>query len=458
MQRRDFIYKTSAGLIAVLAMPGCWTLSNTHFAQESNPYEFKPFRPGKTLGNVYKVSPDDGFYSNTYYTVNPWSPSGRYMAITKFPYQDKVTVLGDIAEVCIIDLKKQTIKTVYKTKVWGYQMGSYVQWGISDKYIYTNDILNGEHAVGVRVNIETGETTAFDAPMYDMNAKTETVIGPYLEYMNITQYSYGTPAKDGKKENIVWPPEMVADNDGIWKSTLNGKKELVLSTAKASAALGDEEYFKGGYFYFFSSRYNADCSKIMSVLRCTFPENSSSAKKKRNSVLLTCDADGSNIKVAVSKEAWANGHHPSWHPDGEHIIMNLPPDPDKSNVLKFCMLKADGSDLKVLAPSLNGSGHPTMRNDGRFLISDSYPFEKMALESGEVPIRLIDTLEGKELNVCTIFTDLEQKYDFARYWGTSKLDAHPAWSGDYNKVCFNGAPNGNRQVFVADLTDYFAKK
>ena len=32
-----------------------------------------------------------------------------------------------------------------------------------------------------------------------------------------------------------------------------------------------------------------------------------------------------------------------------------------------------------------------------------------------------------------------------------KLDPHPVWSHNYKKVCFNGAPEGVRQVFIADL-------
>jgi hypothetical protein len=58
-----------------------------------------------------------------------------------------------------------------------------------------------------------------------------------------------------------------------------------------------------------------------------------------------------------------------------------------------------------------------------------------------------DVLDGK-FAVCV---KLGQKYDIARYWGPSKLDAHPVWSRDYKKVCFNGAPEGKRQVFIANL-------
>ena len=33
-----------------------------------------------------------------------------------------------------------------------------------------------------------------------------------------------------------------------------------------------------------------------------------------------------------------------------------------------------------------------------------------------------------------------------------RLDPHPAWSRDGLKSCFNGAPEGRRQVYIADLS------
>jgi Tol biopolymer transport system component len=34
-----------------------------------------------------------------------------------------------------------------------------------------------------------------------------------------------------------------------------------------------------------------------------------------------------------------------------------------------------------------------------------------------------------------------------------RIDPHPAWSRDYTKVCFNAAPEGRRQIYVADLSE-----
>ena len=83
--------------------------------------------------------------------------------------------------------------------------------------------------------------------------------------------------------------------------------------------------------------------------------------------------------------------------------------------------------------------------DGKYLVTDAYPNEPVALPNGEVPIRLADLEADDERNICTIYTLGKGK-------GVLRLDPHPAWSRDYKQVCFNGAPEGKRRVFIADLT------
>lgn len=52
-------------------------------------------------------------------------------------------VLGDKADVCIIDLEEQSIQTVYTTKCWGYYTGANVHWGATDSHLYTKTGPNG---------------------------------------------------------------------------------------------------------------------------------------------------------------------------------------------------------------------------------------------------------------------------------------------------------------------------
>ena len=37
--------------------------------------------------------------------------------------------------------------------------------------------------------------------------------------------------------------------------------------------------------------------------------------------------------------------------------------------------------------------------------------------------------------------------------GVLRLDPHPAWNRNHKQVCFNGAPGGRREVFIAELSN-----
>lgn len=117
------------------------------------------------------------------------------------------------------------------------------------------------------------------------------------------------------------------------------------------------------------------------------------------------------------------------------------------DVMRFCMFHYTGEDFKILTTKTRGSGHPSVNADTSYLISDYYAHVYKRLGHDECPIRLIDLNNGEEVSICKVYTDLDISES------TFRIDPHPVWSPDHKKVCFNGAPNGVRQVFVADLSD-----
>ena len=124
--------------------------------------------------------------------------------------------------------------------------------------------------------------------------------------------------------------------------------------------------------------------------------------------------------------------------------MNLKLDYER---LKLCTFRYDGSDFKVLSETMHGSGHPSFHSNGKHIITDVYPEEEFATKNKEVPIRLIDIEQQVEKNLCFIFTRGLPNANMLR------IDPHVTWSRDYTKVCFNAAPEGRRQIFVADLDE-----
>jgi hypothetical protein len=114
--------------------------------------------------------------------------------------------------------------------------------------------------------------------------------------------------------------------------------------------------------------------------------------------------------------------------------------------VRLCRFRYDGSDFRVLIQDPPGSGHPSIEPSGRYLVTDTYVGEYRSATSGEGPIRMIDLQEKKEHDICYM-------YNLERNLGVLRVDPHPAWNRNFSRVCFNGAPEGRRQVFVADVSE-----
>lgn len=455
MKRRNFIKNSAiAGSLAALPVLGSCGKADTvapavaasSAAAGPVKYDFKRYRETSTLVPVHKVTPDDGYYLHTFYDICPWSPSQRYLTCTRFPFQDREPGYKDEAQICVIDTKDNTLTEVYSTRGWGFQLGSNVQWGGTDRYLYFNDQVDGE-GVCVRLDLETDKADELAGPMYHVASDDSAVVSFPLDLINATQSGYGYAMDPALARTL---PPGAAENEGIWRTDLKtGKKTLLVSLAQAYDILpdADKKRFEGGTFYFFHSKFNPQATRILQVFRCMMPNAGSEFGIGGTGVfkpmLVTFNADGSDLKLALSNDVWGKGgHHPNWHPDGERILMNLKLDYDR---IKFCTYNYDGSDFRVLSETVEGSGHPSFHKNGRHIITDVYPDQDFASKSKEVPIRLVDIENQTEQNPCFVFTLGMPNANVLR------IDPHPAWSRDYSKVCFNAAPEGRRQIFVADV-------
>lgn len=435
--RRQFL-RTSAGFTAVALAPGLWSCegsSNTPLPDRLQ-YKFRRYRADETSYRITVVTPEDWHFIHTFFDVCPLSPSQKRLAVTHMPFDDHSPRVGEAADVCVIDLETETLTKVYSTGAWGTQLGANLQWGNSDRYLYTNDVIDGT-AVGVRIDLESGARLAFAGPKYDIAPDERDIIGFPLDLINATQPGYGIAEPDSGKRRLSEP---MAKDQGLWRTDLaTNQSELLVSIWDLAHGLPNLEHFEGGVFYLFHSKYNKQKTRIQQVMRCLYPAKS---ERRRENMLMTFSQDGDDIKLAVDSELWSRGgNHPNWHPNGEQIIMNLTPEGDQ---MRFCSFNYDGSDFRMLSERIMGSGHPSVEPTGRYLVSDAYVKEPMVLPNKEVPLRLIDLTSDSEEAICYIYT--------LGITGVLRLDPHPVWSRDYKKIIFNGAPEKkNRQVLIAEV-------
>jgi hypothetical protein len=348
----------------------------------------------------------------------------------------------------LIDLQDESLAEVYSTTGWGFQLGANIQWGRTDRFLYFNDKVDGEGAC-VRLDLETGKSEFFSGPMYHLAPDESCIIGFPLDLINETQSGYGV-AVDPKRRRELAPG--ASETEGIWRTDLStGKKEMLISLAQAYEILpaSDRRKFEKGTFFFFHSKFNPQGTRISQVFRCLLPgsrdEFGIGGTKRVNPTLLVLNKDGTDLQVALPNEVWGKGgHHPNWHPGGEQILMNLKLDYEE---LRLCSFKYDGSQFNILSESIQGSGHPSFHRNGRFIVTDVYPEESLASKSKEVPIRLIDLDTQTEKNICFVYTTGQPNANVLR------VDPHVVWSRDYSRVCFNAAPEGRRQIYIADLSE-----
>jgi hypothetical protein len=291
MNRADFV-KTSGGFLALALMPGEFTVFVPK--QKDRRIQFRRVKNDNFLAPVYQLTPNDGNYQHTYFDVTPFSPSQRYLAVSKLPFEDRMPVVGDLAKICIIDTENETIRTVYETKSWGLQTGTNVSWGGTDRYIYANDIIGGT-AVGVRIDLETGDVKGFCGPKYSVSPNDSCFVGFSLELFDITQYGYGCPPmKAGAFRKL---PSGASKTEGIWRTDIaTNKKILIVSLSDAVSSLPEPPPYEDYTFYFWHSKFNKQGTRIYQVLRCIDSGiKGNNRSLERNPVNLTFKPDGSEI-------------------------------------------------------------------------------------------------------------------------------------------------------------------
>lgn len=423
-------------------------------------YQFAPTVP------VYQITDGKRPIIHRFFDSSPISPSSKLIALTEFPFQDRLPEAGDRAAVIVIDL--QNGEEIYRTETsaWDTQVGAHVQWGASDSELFFNRM--DEEAwtpYGVKVDLTSGNEFAFDGPVYHVSPNGKLAISPDLRKITIAQAGYGVhvPSK------AIIPNIGAPVDDGIFvTNTTTGESSLLVSLDEITSAIGREHFNGPGACYSFHTKWNGDGDRIMFILRW-FPQG----RRKSQNWLVTLRADGTDIKVAVSPKTWADGHHPNWYPRGEKIIMNLPSVDGtwgklrtiigkigrKLNIatggvpLHFKSVNSDGSNLLSVSQH-TGSGHPTVHPSELFLISNSYLNKSPAFKDGSVPLRLIDFASGRLENLIRI----DCRPNFPGPKSEYRIDPHPAWHAGGRFLTINGSVNGIRSVFVADFIGYINKE
>ncbi len=392
---------------------------------------------------VWCITPDIDGCVHRFFDASSISPSGRYVAITRFRFEDRMPIPGDACDIVLVDLESGEQKVIAESHGFDTQLGAQVQWGGSDTQLFFNDMdCETWRPFGVLMDPLSGERRELSGTVYMAARDGSRIASTCLKRTGLTQAGYGVLVPEAHVPLNEGP----VDDDGLSitdvatdTTRLAASYQQILETARPAY---DRSLYVDRAWYGFHVKWNPQGNRIMMVVRCILPDKSIPEKRS----VITMADDGSDIRVAVNEEIWASGgHHPDWGPDGESVTMNLKLDHENLSLIRIGI---DGKNLETLT-TVRGSGHPTLHPDGHHILTDVYLHEKLSYGDGTGPIRWIDCETDTEEAIIRInnnppYTGIKREL---------RIDPHPAWDRKYRHIIFNGCDNGVRRVYLADLTD-----
>lgn len=376
-----------------------------------------------------------------FFDTSPISPSGKYIALFRFPSETHSPKPGEAGDVVLVEIKTGKERVVAKSRGFEMQMGANVQWGHTDKELFFNDVDTTTWTIfATLLNPFSGKVRRMDGPVFMVSPNGKQLASHNLAKSRYAQVGYGAVIPN----SIALRNKGLVDSDGIYITDVaTGKCKQIVSIRQIyeqsipSIAVTNPENFE---FYCFQVKWNPQGNRLLTVIDW-LPKKDN----QRQRVVITMRADGTDIRTAVTNEQWTKGgHHINWMPDGEHLSMNL--NVDGKPGIEIITVKYDGTNLKTVYPI--GSGHPSYHPKGLpYIITDAYSGE-MTLPNGKTPIRLINVEKQTEQNIAEIVLPKITNFEF-------RVDPHPTWNRTGRYVVFNGVENGTRCVYIADLKKMF---
>jgi hypothetical protein len=406
---------------------------------------------------VWCITPNAERSIHRFFDTSPISPSGRYVAITRFEQDMELPGPGDSASIVLIDLQQGSEKVIATTCGFEPQMGANISWGADDHALFFNDVVPGEwEPFAWKLDPITGDKQRMGGTLYQASPDGRWLASCSMTTMRRTQAGYGVIIPEQHiRRNIG-----LVDDDGLFiTDTTTGDCRLLVSTRQVAQAAGPvelQECADDFEIYGFHTKWTPgrpeapQGDRLILTLRWyprdDQPQVASHMRQDLRFAVYTLKPDGSDIHLAIGPEHWKRrGHHINFCPDGRTLSANLNIDePDGERRLRLVRCNHDGTGLEPMTTALLGSGHPSVHPCGKVL-TDTYTQESTSFGDGTIPLRWIDPRKGSE--ECLVRINTAQPSPQSAW----RVDPHPAWDRNWRWVAFNGYTDGARRVFIMDM-------
>lgn len=363
-----------------------------------------------------------------YYDKFPWDATGRYLLALEVDFMDRVVHPDDVATIGMVDLADgNRWIPLAETQAFNWQQGTHLQWLATapEREIIYN-VLKGDHYVSVIQDVFTGEKRELPLPIYAVSRDGTKAVSLNFSRVHSTRPGYGY----NHLMHLAGPD--VSDKDGIWIVDLRtGENQLIINLEQITK-FAPQESFEGARHWFNHLQFNTIDSRFIFLHRWRHGSASWGTR------LFTAAPDGSNICLL-------NDHQMTSHFDwcGADKVLAWARRYDTGD--HYYLFTDCCDDIETVGEDVfQTDGHCSYSPDGKWILTDTYP-DKEHMRT-LIAYRVAD---NTRINLGRFLSPPVADNEF-------RCDLHPRWSRDGKTVCFDSLHEGQRQVYLMDVSEVVA--
>ncbi len=421
MNRRSFISRTSAGVLAGMLLPD-QVLAGIALPDVSG--EFPKFRV-RTLTH----GPKHHFFG--YYGMSPWNRDETRMVCLESDFHDRLPHPDEKASIGLVDPESGAFTPISETLAWNLQQGSLLHWNPihpNTEIIYNDR--NGDELQAAILNVETGKK----------HHLARAISAVHVTNKHALRLTYGRLTRLRKVVGYAASVDPYADQahptlDGVFSLNLKtGKSKLILSIAEVfEQSVGGYPQLANRHMWFNHTVINPSGTRFLFLAR------TSNEKRKLDSAMFTVNMDGTDLRMVIPFGTGVS--HFGWRNDKEIIAtFKLPGE----KMLRHILFHDGEVDYRIIGENfLIDNGHCTYSPDGNWMATD-----RKQDESNSQSLWLYDMSLDQGMLLCNKPVN-ERKFLHTN----TRCDFHPRWNHSGNTICFDAIDTGSwtRQMHVVEF-------
>lgn len=391
-----------------------------------------------------------------YYNKSPWDASGTKVLANRVDVKQGELGPHFAAQVGYFDLQGDGgFRAFGETTTWNFQMGCQLQWLENTRSsvtyntrCFTPKAVYPDFASTI-LDVETGEFRGLPLPVYVVAAS-----GDYALCISYDRLQHAHPTIGYFPHTSRAPLDLAPADDGIRRMDLATGEHALIISLRQLREFRPVASMEHAFHWVTHVEISPNSERFLFLHRWTECVGDETRWLHR---LITADAGGGNLTLLecgdhplpplpdadaakagifeYEKSTWQISH-PAWRGD-KQIIAWGPHDAQAGY-----HLYTDRSDaVEIIGQGvLTENGHMTWSPCGRWLLSDTYPDD-----SDHRLLVVFDTSTGKLHELARLYTD-------PALGKVNRCDLHPRWSRDGRQVCIDSVHEGERQMYVVDVT------